>query len=98
MGPASGRLRRVALAFSTALVAVLLSPLVSLAAAEDGGLGAGGASFALNYTWLLGLALSFVFGFGLRDYIQKRMLRAQAKKRATPKPAAKPAAATPPRP
>ncbi len=97
MGPASAKIGRVALAFSTALVAALLSPLVSLAAAEDGGLGAGGANFAFSYTWILGLVLSFVFGFGLRDYIQKRMLKAQAKKRATPKPVANPAA-TPPRP
>ncbi len=113
MGPASARLRRIALALSAALVAFLISPVAPLVAAEDGGLGAGGAAFAYNYTWILGLVLSFVFGFGLRDYIQKRMLRAQAKKRSAPrpvatqstKPTAKPAskpvatsAAAPPRP
>ncbi len=50
------------------------------AAAEDGGLGAGGVAFALNYTLILGIVLAFIFGFGLRDYIHKRMLRAKAKK------------------
>lgn len=88
MGPASARLRRIALALSAALVAFFLSPIAPFVAAEDGGLGAGGAAFAYSYTWVLGLVLSFIFGFGLRDYIQRRMLRAQAKKSSAPKPAA----------
>lgn len=95
MGPVFTRLRRVALAFPAAFVAFLLSPATRMAAAEDGGLGAGGAIFAFNYTWILGLILAFIFGFGLRDYIQKRMLRAQAKKRPAPKPVAKSAPAAP---
>lgn len=105
MGPASARLRRIALAFSTVLAAFLLSPLAPLAGAEDGGLGAGGAVFAINYTWVLGLILSFVFGFGLRDYFQKRNLKVQAKKQAAARRSAKPApkpsptpVAAPPRP
>lgn len=97
MKPASTRHRHLALAFAATLAAYALSPLLPLVAAEDGGLGSGGAAFAFNYTLVLGIILSFVFGFGLRDYIQKRMLRAQAAKRTAPKPAAKPAPA-PPRP
>lgn len=98
MGLASGRLHRLVLASLTAVAALLLSPMLPLVAAEDGGLGAGGAVFAYNYTWILGLVLTFIFGFGLRDYIQRRMLRAQAKKRSVPTPAAKPVAKPAPKP
>ncbi len=78
------RLRRIALALGTAVVAYLASPFVPAIAADDGGLGAGGASFAFNYTIILGIVLSFIFGFGLRDYLQKRMLRASSKKKPAP--------------
>jgi hypothetical protein len=86
MGPASARLRRVALVVSTTSAACLISSFLPLVAAEDGGLGAGGAAFAFNYTLILGIILSFVFGFGLRDYIQKRMLRAKSAKKPSPAP------------
>ncbi len=84
--PASARLRRFVLAFSTGLGAVLLSPVTRFVAADDNGLGAGGAAFAFNFTLIVGIVLAFIFGFGLRDYIQKRMLRARAKKPTPPRP------------
>ncbi len=86
MWPASGTIRRAALALWTMLAASLLSPLLPAVAADDGGLGSGGAAFAFNYTLILGIILAFIFGFGLRDYIHKRMLRAAAKKRPTSVP------------
>ena len=53
-------------------------PLTPRAAAEDNGLGAGGASFAFNFTLVVGVILAFIFGFAVRDYLHKRGLRAQA--------------------
>ncbi len=84
MVPAFARTRRFALAFWTALGAYLLSPLAPAVSADAGeGLGAGGAAFAINYTVVIGIVLAFIFGFGLRDYIQKRILRTQAAKKHT---------------
>ena len=83
MEPASARIRRLVLAFWTCLGAFLLSPA---AAADDGGLGAGGAAFAFNYTLVIGIVLAFIFGFGLRDYIQKRILRARSARKPTQSP------------
>lgn len=86
MRPASTRPRRAALAFWTSLAGYLVSPLLPAVAAEDGGLGPGGAAFAFNFTLVVGVILAFIFGFGLRDYIQRRLARAKASK----KPAASP--------
>ncbi len=82
--PASARLRRFVLAFSSGLVTILLSPGTRFAAADDNGLGAGGALFAFNFTLVVGIILAFLFGFGLRDYIHKRVLRAKGKKPTPP--------------
>ncbi len=86
MRPASARLRHTVLAAGAATAATVLSPLLPLVAADDGGLGPGGASFAFNYTLIVGILLAFIFGFGLRDYIQKRMLRARSAKKPTSAP------------
>ncbi len=87
----SSRLGRLVLAFWIAAGAYLASPLarvlpvVTVAAADDNGLGSGGASFAVNYVFAVALVLAFIFGFGIRDAIQRRLMRARAKK-PTPAP------------
>ncbi len=92
MAPASTRLHRLVLAFWTALGAYLISPLsrvapiASVAAAEDGGLGAGGASFAYNYVSVISIILAFIFGFAIRDFIHRRSMRAKNAKKPTPAP------------
>lgn len=92
MGPASTRLRRLVLAFWTALGIYLssplsrIAPLATVAAAEDNGLGAGGASFAYNYVSVISIILAFIFGFALRDFIHRRSMRAKNAKKPTPAP------------
>lgn len=81
MTSASTRLRRRVLAFGTGLVGFLVSPFAAYVSAEDGGLGAGGAAFAFNFTLVVGIILAFIFGFGLRDYIHRRLLRAKSSKK-----------------
>ncbi len=68
------------------MTALLASPLVATVSADDNGLGAGGVAFALNYTLIVGIILAFIFGFGLRDYIHVRMLRANARKKPVQSP------------
>lgn len=75
------RIVRVGLALGTTIAAYLASPLVAAVAAEDEGLGSGGVGFALNFTFVMGVVLAFIFGFGIRDYLQRRALRARAAKR-----------------
>ncbi len=86
MMPASTRLRRAVTVSSAVMAAYLASPLAGLVWADDGGLGAGGAAFASNYTLIVAIILAFIFGFGLRDYIHKRSLRARPAKKPAPVP------------
>ncbi len=90
---ASTRLRRLVLALWTLLVAYLSSPLsrwapaLTVAAADDNGLGPGGATAAYNFVFAVSIILAFLFGFGLRDAIHRHSLRAKA--RTPPKAAPK---------
>jgi len=86
MTPASARYRRVVLALWFTLAAYVASPLAGLASAEDNGLGAGGASFAFNFTLVIGIILAFIFGFAIRDYLQKRALRGRSAKKPSQAP------------
>ncbi len=86
MTDATARLRRCATVLGAGLAAVLLSPIARYAAADDNGLGSGGAVFAFNFTLVVGIVLSFIFGFAIRDYLQKRALRARSTKRPAPAP------------
>lgn len=92
MASASTRLRRFGLVLSTATVGYLVSPLAqvvpwaTVAAAEDGGLGAGGAGLAYNFVLAVSIVLAFIFGFGVRDFIHRRSMRAKTAKKPTPAP------------
>ena len=92
MASASIRLRRLGLLFSTATVGYLVSPLAQIvpwatgAAAEDGGLGAGGAGLAYNFVLAVSIILAFIFGFAIRDFIHRRAMRAKSAKKPTAAP------------
>ncbi len=90
MRVAAKTLRRIALATWAALLSFFaflaagpLSP-VGKAAADDGGLGAGGAAFAFSYVNWVSIILVFILGFAIRDALQRYNLRAQARRRAKP--------------
>lgn len=80
------RLVRFGLALGTAVSAYLMSPLLPCVTAEDNGLGSGGVGFALNFTFVVAVILAFIFGFAIRDYLQRRALRARATKKPTQAP------------
>jgi hypothetical protein len=66
-----------------------IAPVVGLAAADDGGLGGAGALTAVNFVFDVSLVLAFIFGFAIRDVLQRHAIRAQAKRnraKATPAP------------
>ena len=97
MVSASTRIRRVMLALGTATVVYLMSPAVRIlpilgaAAADDGGFGAGvGGLSAVNFTYVVSAVLAFIFGFAVRDVVQRHAIRAQAKRdKAKPAPTPK---------
>lgn len=90
---ASTRLRRLALVSCTLALAYLASPLtgvvplLTVAAAESDGLGAGGAAAAYNFVLAVAIILAFIFGFAIRDVIHRHAIRAKAK--GIPKPSPK---------
>ena len=92
MRPASTRLLRVGLALGTALGAYTASPLarilpvVTVVAADDRGLGAGGAGAAYNCVLEVSIVLAFIFGFAMRDVLQRYAMRARARKKAASAP------------
>ncbi len=88
----SSRLARIVPALWVAAGAYLASslarmlPVATVVAADDNGLGSGGASFAVNYVFAVAVVLAFIFGFGIRDAIQRRLMRAKSAKKPTPAP------------
>ena len=92
MRAASARLLRLGLAFGSVLGAYVASPLsqwvpvASVGAAEDNGLGAGGASLAYNYVLVVAIVLAFIFGYAVRDVLHRRAVRSRSAKKPTPTP------------
>lgn len=92
MRPASTRLGRLGLAFWTAIAAYMVSPLARLlpvatvAAAEDGGLGAGGAAMAYNYVLAVSVILAFILGFAIRDVLHRHSMKRRSAKKPAPVP------------
>ena len=80
------RLVLSSLATAGSVFALSVAPILSRAAAESDGLGdrSGGASMA--FTFILGVSavLAFLLGYGIRDYLQKRALRAKANRKPAP--------------
>jgi Na+/melibiose symporter-like transporter len=91
MPSVSIRFRRLALVSWSVLLAFLASPLsrilplVTVAAAEDGMEGGGGAA-ANNFVFVVAIILTFIFGFAVRDAIQRHAMRAKAQARPAPAP------------